>query len=193
LVHPQDEGYWGNVNPVGLRGVYDEAKRFAEAITMAYQRYHALETRICRIFNTYGPRMRLNDGRALPAFMTQALRGDPITVFGDGSQTRSFCYVDDLVSGIHKLLVSPVAEPVNLGNPDEISIRDFAYEVRDITGSSSEVIFRPLPEDDPKVRRPDVSKAYRLLGWEPKVSRQEGLRRTFSYFEASVEMAGRAV
>ncbi|HUF10135.1 MAG TPA: UDP-glucuronic acid decarboxylase family protein [Rhodothermales bacterium] len=193
LVHPQDEEYWGNVNPVGLRGVYDEAKRFAEAITMAYQRYHALETRICRIFNTYGPRMRLNDGRALPAFMTQALRGDPITVFGDGSQTRSFCYVDDLVSGIHKLLVSPVAVPVNLGNPDEISIRDFAYEVRDITGSSSEVIFRPLPEDDPKVRRPDISKAYRLLGWEPKVARPEGLRRTFSYFEASVEMAGRAV
>ncbi|HEX9659542.1 MAG TPA: UDP-glucuronic acid decarboxylase family protein [Rhodothermales bacterium] len=193
LVHPQDEAYWGNVNPVGLRGVYDEAKRFAEAITMAYQRYHALETRICRIFNTYGPRMRLNDGRALPAFMTQALRGDPITVFGDGSQTRSFCYVDDLVSGIHKLLVSPVAEPVNLGNPDEISIRDFAYEVRDITGSSSEVIFRPLPEDDPKVRRPDISKAYTLLGWEPKVARPEGLRRTFSYFEASVEMAGRAV
>jgi len=193
LVHPQDEEYWGNVNPVGLRGVYDEAKRFAEAITMAYQRYHALETRICRIFNTYGPRMRLNDGRALPAFMTQALRGDPITVFGDGSQTRSFCYVDDLVTGIHKLLVSPVAEPVNLGNPDEISIRDFAYEVRDITGSSSEVVFRPLPEDDPKVRRPDISKAYRLLGWEPKVTRQEGLRRTFSYFEASVEMAGRAV
>ncbi|HLE56941.1 MAG TPA: UDP-glucuronic acid decarboxylase family protein [Rhodothermia bacterium] len=193
LVHPQDEEYWGNVNPVGLRGVYDEAKRFAEAITMAYHRYHALETRICRIFNTYGPRMRLNDGRALPAFMTQALRGDPITVFGDGSQTRSFCYVDDLVSGIHKLLVSPVAEPVNLGNPDEISIRDFAYEVRAITGSSSEVIFRPLPEDDPKVRRPDISKAYRLLGWEPKVARQEGLRRTFSYFEASVEMAGRAV
>ena len=193
LVHPQDEEYWGNVNPVGLRGVYDEAKRFAEAITMAYHRYHALETRICRIFNTYGPRMRLNDGRALPAFMTQALRGDPITVFGDGSQTRSFCYVDDLVSGIHKLLVSPVAEPVNLGNPDEISIRDFAYEVRAITGSSSEVIFRPLPEDDPKVRRPDISKAYRLLGWEPKVARQEGLRRTLSYFEASVEMAGRAV
>lgn len=191
LIHPQDEGYWGNVNPVGLRGVYDEAKRFAEAITMAYQRYHALETRICRIFNTYGPRMRLNDGRALPTFMTQALRGDPITVFGDGSQTRSFCYVDDLVSGIHRLLVSPVAEPVNLGNPDEISIRDFAYEVREITGSNSEVIFRPLPEDDPKVRRPDVSKAHRLLGWEPKVSRQEGLRRTFSFFEASVETAGR--
>lgn len=193
LIHPQDEGYWGNVNPVGLRGVYDEAKRFAEAITMAYQRYHALETRICRIFNTYGPRMRLNDGRALPTFMSQALRGDPITVFGDGSQTRSFCYVDDLVNGIQRLLVSPVAEPVNLGNPDEITIRDFAYEVREITGSNSEVIFRPLPEDDPKVRRPDVSKAYKLLGWEPKVSRPEGLRRTFSYFDARVETARRTV
>lgn len=191
LIHPQDEEYWGNVNPVGLRGVYDEAKRFGEAITMAYQRYHALETRICRIFNTYGPRMRLNDGRALPTFMSQALRGDPITVYGDGSQTRSFCYVDDLVRGIHKLLVSAVTDPVNLGNPDEISIRDFAYEVRELTGSSSEVIFRPLPEDDPKVRRPDVTKAYKLLGWKPMVSRQEGLRKTLSFFEASLETSRR--
>lgn len=193
LIHPQDEEYWGNVNPVGLRGVYDEAKRFGEAITMAYHRYHSLETRICRIFNTYGPRMRLDDGRALPTFMTQALRGDPITVFGDGSQTRSFCYVDDLVVGIHKLLVSAVTDPVNLGNPDEISIRDFAYEVRKITGSNSEVIFRPLPEDDPKVRRPDVTKASRLLGWEPKVSRSEGLRKTFSFFEESLETTGRSI
>jgi dTDP-glucose 4,6-dehydratase len=160
---------------------------------MAYQRYHSLETRICRIFNTYGPRMRLDDGRALPTFMTQALRGDPITVFGDGSQTRSFCYVDDLVAGIHKLLVSAATDPVNLGNPDEISIRDFAYEVREITGSNSEVIFRPLPEDDPKVRRPDVSKAHRLLGWLPKVSRQEGLRKTFAFFEKSLETTGRTV
>jgi len=193
LIHPQDEEYWGNVNPVGLRGVYDEAKRFAEAMTMAYQRYHAVETRICRIFNTYGPRMRLNDGRALPTFMSQALRGDPITVYGDGSQTRSFCYVDDLVQGIHRLLVSAVDEPVNLGNPDEISIRDFAYEVRDLTGSNSEIIFRPLPEDDPKVRRPDITKAYRLLGWKPKVSRDEGLRRTVSFFETSVQTAGRPI
>ncbi len=193
LIHPQHEEYWGNVNPVGLRGVYDEAKRFGEAITMAYQRYHAVETRICRIFNTYGPRMRLNDGRALPTFMTQALRGDPITVYGDGSQTRSFCYVDDLVKGIHRLLVSAVDEPVNLGNPDEISIRDFAYEVRDLTGSNSEIIFRPLPEDDPKVRRPDISKAFRLLGWEPQVSRDEGLRRTVSFFQTSVATAGRPI
>jgi len=191
LIHPQHEEYWGNVNPVGLRGVYDEAKRFGEAITMAYQRYHALETRICRIFNTYGPRMRLNDGRALPAFMTQALRGDPITVFGDGSQTRSFCFVEDLVEGIHRLLVSAVTDPVNLGNPDEISIRDFAYEVRALTKSNSEVIFKSLPEDDPKVRRPDISKAFELLGWKPQVSREEGLKRTLSFFEENLEQAGR--
>ncbi|HEY6906161.1 MAG TPA: UDP-glucuronic acid decarboxylase family protein, partial [Ignavibacteriaceae bacterium] len=170
-IHPQPESYWGNVNPIGPRGVYDEAKRFAEAITMAYHRFHGLDTRIVRIFNTYGPRMRLDDGRALPAFVGQALRGEDITVFGDGSQTRSFCYVDDLVDGIFKLLMSDEVEPVNIGNPDEITIREFAEEVVAITGTRSKIIYTELPEDDPKVRQPDISKARRILGWEPKIKR----------------------
>ncbi len=186
LEHPQTEEYWGNVNPVGSRGVYDEAKRFAEAITMAYHRYHSVETRIVRIFNTYGPRMRLDDGRALPAFMGQALRGEPITVFGDGSQTRSFQYVDDLVEGIYLLLMSDEVEPVNIGNPDEISIREFAEEVVALTGSSSTITFEPLPADDPKVRQPDITKAREVLGWEPAVSRAEGLKRTLLYFRDRV-------
>jgi dTDP-glucose 4,6-dehydratase len=189
LEHPQTERYWGNVNPVGFRGVYDEAKRFAEAITMAYHRYHGVETRIVRIFNTYGPRMRLDDGRALPAFMGQALRGEPITVFGDGSQTRSFQYVDDLVEGIYRLLMSDEAEPVNIGNPDEITIREFAEEVVALTGSQSPVAYEPLPADDPKVRQPDITKARRVLGWEPRVSRSEGLRRTLDYFRSRVAPA----
>ena len=184
LVHPQPETYWGNVNPVGPRGVYDEAKRFAEAMTMAYHRFHGVDTRIARIFNTYGPRMRLRDGRALPAFMTQALRGEPLTVFGDGSQTRSFCYVDDLVEGIWRLLGSSEHLPVNLGNPSEMTILQFARGVLAATGSKSRIEFQPLPEDDPKVRQPDISKAKRLLGWEPKVGLEEGLRRTLSYFRA---------
>lgn len=186
LVHPQTEEYWGNVNPVGFRGVYDEAKRFAEAITMAYHRYHHVETRIVRIFNTYGPRMRLDDGRALPAFMGQALRGEPITVFGDGSQTRSFQYVDDLIEGIFRLLMSNETEPVNIGNPDEISIREFAEEVVALIGSSSSITFEPLPADDPKVRQPDISKARSVLNWEPKVSREDGLKRTLAYFREHV-------
>ena len=186
LEHPQTEEYWGNVNPVGSRGVYDEAKRFAEAITMAYHRYHGVETRIVRIFNTYGPRMRLDDGRALPAFMGQALRGEPITVFGDGSQTRSFQYVDDLIEGIYRLLMSEEVEPVNIGNPDEISIRKFAEEVVALTGSSSTITFEPLPADDPKVRQPDITKARNVLGWEPAVSRSEGLKRTLQYFRERV-------
>ena len=185
-IHPQPETYWGNVNPVGLRGVYDEAKRFAEAMTMAYHRYHGVETRIIRIFNTYGPRMRLDDGRALPTFMGQALRGEPITVFGDGSQTRSFCYVDDLVEGILRLLFSDEVDPVNIGNPEEISILDFAREVVELIGSQSEISFRPLPADDPKVRRPDITKARQLLGWEPTVSRRKGLARTLAYFQEIV-------
>jgi dTDP-glucose 4,6-dehydratase len=183
LVHPQPESYWGNVNPVGPRGVYDEAKRFAEAITMAYHRYHGVATRIVRIFNTYGPRMRLDDGRALPAFMSQALRGEPITVFGDGSQTRSFCFVDDLVEGILRLLHSEEAMPVNIGNPGEFTILQFAQHVRDLCGSRSEIVFKPLPTDDPKVRRPDITRARTLLGWEPKVNLEEGLRRTLPYFQ----------
>ena len=182
LVHPQREDYWGNVNPVGPRGVYDEAKRFAEAMTMAYHRFHGVDTRIVRIFNTYGPRMRLNDGRALPAFMSQALRGEDLTVFGDGSQTRSFCYVDDLVEGIWRLLHSDEVMPTNVGNPKEMTILQFAEKVRELTGSRSRIEFRPLPQDDPKVRQPDISKARRLLGWEPKVSLDEGLRRTLEYF-----------
>ncbi|WP_457651255.1 UDP-glucuronic acid decarboxylase family protein [Rhodocaloribacter sp.] len=186
LIHPQPETYWGNVNPVGLRGVYDEAKRFAEAMTMAYHRYHGVETRIVRIFNTYGPRMRLDDGRALPTFMGQALRGEPITVFGDGSQTRSFCYVDDLVEGIFRLLMSDEADPVNLGNPDEITILDFAKEVIRLTGSASTIAFKPLPEDDPKVRQPDITLARERLGWSPKVDRTDGLKRTLAYFEAFI-------
>jgi len=183
LVHPQTEDYWGNVNPIGPRGVYDEAKRFQEAITMAYHTYHGLETRIVRIFNTYGPRMRLNDGRALPAFIGQALRGEDLTVFGDGSQTRSFCYVDDLIDGIYRLLMSDYVYPINLGNPEEITIREFAEEIIKLTGTSQKIVYRPLPADDPKQRQPDISKAREILGWEPKVNRAEGLRKTFDYFK----------
>lgn len=184
MVHPQNEDYWGNVNPVGPRGVYDEAKRFQEAITMAYHNFHGLETRIVRIFNTYGPRMRLNDGRALPAFIGQALRGEDITVFGDGSQTRSFCYVDDLVDGIHRLLMSDYAYPVNIGNPSEISILDFAKEIISLTGSDQKIVFKELPMDDPKQRQPDITRAKEILGWEPKVGRAEGLKRTYEYFKS---------
>jgi dTDP-glucose 4,6-dehydratase len=183
LVHPQSEDYWGNVNPIGPRGVYDEAKRFQEAITMAYHTYHGLETRIIRIFNTYGPRMRLDDGRALPAFMSQALNGEDLTVFGDGSQTRSFCYVDDLVEGIYRLLLSDYASPVNIGNPDEVSLLDFAKEIIALTGTASKIIYKPLPKDDPKQRRPDIRKAQELLGWQPQVARGEGLKRTLLYFQ----------
>jgi dTDP-glucose 4,6-dehydratase len=182
-VHPQDEEYWGNVNPVGPRGVYDEAKRFAEAITMAYHRFHGIETRIVRIFNTYGPRMRLDDGRALPAFVGQALRGEDITVFGDGSQTRSFCYVSDLVDGIFKLLMSNESNPVNIGNPDEITIKKFAEDVIKITGSKSKIVYKDLPVDDPKIRQPDIEKAKRILGWEPKVNRTDGLKITINDFK----------
>ena len=183
-VHPQTEDYWGNVNPIGPRGVYDEAKRFQEAMTMAYHTFHHLETRIVRIFNTYGPRMRLNDGRALPAFVGQALRGEDITVFGDGSQTRSFCYVDDLVEGIYRLLMSDYAYPVNIGNPVEISIKDFAEEIIKLTGTKQKVVYKPLPVDDPKQRQPDISKAKELLGWEPKVDRATGLKITYEYFKS---------
>ncbi|MEM7035833.1 MAG: UDP-glucuronic acid decarboxylase family protein [Bacteroidota bacterium] len=186
LVHPQKEEYWGNVNPIGSRGVYDEAKRFMEAMTMAYHRYHGLETRIVRIFNTYGPRMRLDDGRALPAFMGQALRGEDITVFGDGSQTRSFCYVSDEVDGIFRLLHSDYSDPVNIGNPDEVSILDFAKEIVELTGTGSKIVFKPLPEDDPKVRQPDITLAREILGWEPKVSRREGLAHTVAYFKEKI-------
>src|ERR1700712_2160037 len=184
LVHPQPEEYWGNVNPVGPRGVYDEAKRFQEAITIAYHTFHKLETRIVRIFNTYGPRMRLNDGRALPAFIGQALRGEDLTVFGDGSQTRSFCYVDDLVEGVYRLLLSDYPYPVNVGNPSEITLKDFAEEVLKLTGSNQKIIYRPLPADDPKQRNPAISKAQSLLGWQPKVDRKEGLRITYDYFKS---------
>jgi dTDP-glucose 4,6-dehydratase len=184
LVHPQTEEYWGNVNPVGPRGVYDEAKRFQEAMTMAYHNFHGLETRIVRIFNTYGPRMRLNDGRALPAFIGQALRGEDMTVFGDGSQTRSFCYVDDLVEGIYRLLLSDYHYPVNIGNPNEISLKDFAEEVLKLTGSSVKIVYKPLPVDDPKQRQPDITKAREILGWEPKVGRAEGLKKTYDYFKS---------
>ncbi len=186
-INPQTEDYWGNVNPIGPRGVYDEAKRFGEAITMAYHRYHGVDTRIVRIFNTYGPRMRLNDGRALPAFVSQALKGEDVTVFGDGSQTRSFCYVDDLVDGIFRLLMSNEHEPVNIGNPDEITIGEFAEEVIELLNSDSKIVYKPLPVDDPKVRRPDISKAKKVLGWEPKVSRREGLIKTLEYFKAKVK------
>ena len=186
LIHPQKESYWGNVNPIGYRGVYDEAKRYMEAITMAYHRVHGVETRIIRIFNTYGPRMRLNDGRVLPAFMGQALRGEDITVFGDGSQTRSFCYVDDLVEGIYRLLLSEEVMPVNIGNPSEISILDFAKEIIALTGSKSQIIFKDLPKDDPKVRQPDITRAHEILGWEPKITREEGLKRTLEYFRKVV-------
>jgi len=183
LVHPQHEDYWGNVNPVGPRGVYDEAKRFQEAITMAYHNFHGLETRIVRIFNTYGPRMRLNDGRALPAFIGQALRGENLTVFGDGSQTRSFCYVSDLVEGIYRLLLSNESQPVNIGNPNEISLLEFAKEVITLCGTGSKIEFKPLPQDDPKQRQPDISRAKKVLGWEPAVSRKEGLALTYTYFK----------
>ncbi|MFH1319975.1 MAG: UDP-glucuronic acid decarboxylase family protein [Bacteroidota bacterium] len=186
-VHPQTEDYWGNVNPVGPRGVYDEAKRFQEAITMAYHNYHGLETRIARIFNTYGSRMRLNDGRALPAFVSQALRGEDITVFGDGSQTRSFCYVDDLIDGIYRLLLSDHTLPINLGNPDEITIKEFAEEIINLTRSDSKIIYKDLPVDDPLQRRPDISKAKEILKWEPKVSRSEGLKFTLEYFKSLPE------
>lgn len=182
LIHPQKESYWGNVNPIGYRGVYDEAKRFAEAMVMAYHRFHQVDTRIVRIFNTYGPRMRLDDGRALPTFMGQALRGEDITIFGDGSQTRSFCYVDDLVEGIFRLSQSDFVEPVNIGNPDEISILDFAKEIVSLTGSASRIVFKPLPHDDPKVRQPDTTRAEQVLGWKAVVDRHEGLRRTLEYF-----------
>ena len=184
LVHPQTESYWGHVNPVGPRGVYDEAKRFQEAITMAYHTYHGVETRIVRIFNTYGPRMRLNDGRVLPAFIGQAIRGEDLTVFGDGSQTRSFCYVDDLVEGIYRLLMSDYAQPVNVGNPDEITILDFAKEIIKLTGTDQKIVFNPLPTDDPKQRRPDITLAQSILGWEPKVHRSEGLKITYDYFKS---------
>ena len=187
LLHPQNEDYWGNVNPVGPRGVYDEAKRFQEAITMAYHTYHGVETRIVRIFNTYGPRMRLNDGRALPAFIGQALRGEDLTVFGDGSQTRSFCYVSDLVDGIYKLLLSEYSQPVNIGNPDEISLLDFAKEIIQLTGSKQKIIFKPLPADDPKQRQPDITRAKNLLKWSPSVSRTEGLKITYDYFKSLPE------
>ncbi len=184
LVHPQPEEYWGNVNPVGPRGVYDEAKRFQEAITMAYHSFHKLETRIVRIFNTYGPRMRLNDGRALPAFIGQALRGEDLTVFGDGSQTRSFCYVDDLIEGIYRLLMSDYALPVNIGNPSEISLKEFAEEVIALTGTDRKIIYKPLPADDPKQRKPDITKAKKILDWEPKIGRKEGLKITYEYFKS---------
>ncbi len=189
LVHPQTEEYWGNVNPVGPRGVYDEAKRYMESITMAYHTFHGVDTRIVRIFNTYGPRMRLNDGRALPAFIGQALRGEDLTVFGDGSQTRSFCYVDDLIEGIYRLLLSDYIMPVNIGNPDEISLKEFAEEILEFTrnnpdGYRGKIIYKPLPADDPKQRQPDISKAKKILGWEPKVSRKEGLKITYDYFKS---------
>ncbi len=187
LVHPQNEDYWGNVNPVGPRGVYDEAKRFQEAMTMAYHTYHGVETRIVRIFNTYGPRMRLNDGRALPAFIGQALRGEDLTVFGDGSQTRSFCYVADLVEGIYRLLLSDYSQPVNIGNPDEISLLDFAKEIIQLTGSKQKIVFRPLPADDPKQRQPDITRAKEILGWAPTINRAEGLKITYEYFRSLPE------
>ena len=184
LVHPQQEEYWGNVNPVGPRGVYDEAKRYMESITMAYHTFHNVETRIIRIFNTYGPRMRLNDGRALPAFIGQALRGEPLTVFGDGSQTRSFCFVDDLIEGIYRLLLSDYHLPVNIGNPNEISLKEFAEEVLALTGNATCITYKPLPVDDPKQRQPDITKAKQILGWEPKVNRKEGLKITYDYFKS---------
>jgi len=186
LVHPQKEDYWGNVNPVGPRGVYDEAKRFAEAMTMAYHRFHGVETRIVRIFNTYGERMRVNDGRVVPAFISQALRNEPLTVFGDGSQTRSFCYVSDLVEGIYRLLMSDERMPTNIGNPSEMTVLQFAEEIKRLVGSTAPIDFRPLPEDDPKIRRPDITKAKQLLGWEPVVPLEQGLQRTIDYFRTVV-------
>jgi len=187
MVHPQTEEYWGNVNPVGPRGVYDEAKRYMESITMAYHTFHGVDTRIFRIFNTYGPRMRLNDGRALPAFIGQALRGEDLTVFGDGSQTRSFCYVDDLVEGIYRLLMSDYHLPVNVGNPNEISLKDFAEEILKLTGNKVKITYKPLPVDDPKQRKPDITKAKQLLNWEPKVDRKDGLKITYDYFKSLPE------
>ena len=187
LVRPQNEEYWGNVNPVGPRGVYDEAKRFAEAITMAYHRYHNLDTRIVRIFNTYGPRMRMRDGRVVPNFITQALKSEPLTVYGQGEQTRSFQYVDDLVTGIHRLLESQEHLPVNIGNPHEMTVLEFAQKIIQLTGSKSSIVYKPLPEDDPQVRQPDISKAKRILGWEPKVDLEEGLARTIDYFRQRLE------
>jgi dTDP-glucose 4,6-dehydratase len=186
LEHPQKESYWGNVNPIGPRGVYDEAKRFAEAMTTAYHRFHGLDAKIVRIFNTYGPRMRLNDGRAVPAFMSQALRGEDITIFGSGKQTRSFCYVTDLVDGIIRLMESNVNDPVNIGNPHEMTIEDIATEIVRLTGSSSRLVYKPLPEDDPKVRQPDITRARTLLGWEPKVGLEEGLKKTLAYFKTKI-------
>ena len=187
LVHPQNEDYWGNVNPVGPRGVYDEAKRFQEAMTMAYHTYHGVDIRIVRIFNTYGPRMRLNDGRALTAFMGQALRGEDLTVFGDGSQTRSFCYVDDLIEGIYRLLFTNYTQPLNIGNPEEISLKEFAEEILQLTGVENKLIYRPLPVDDPKQRQPDITRAKELLNWEPRVSRAEGLKITYAFFKSLPE------
>ena len=185
--HPQREDYWGNVNPIGVRGVYDEAKRFAEAMTMAYHRYHTINTHIIRIFNPYGPRMRLDDGRVVPNLMGQALRGEALTVYGDGSQTRSFCYVSDLVEGIYRLLLKDYSEPVNLGNPNEVSILDFAKEILELSGSKSQLDFKPLPQDDPKVRKPDITRARTLLGWEPTVDRHEGMRQTLEYFRGTLQ------
>ena len=190
LIHPQREDYWGNVNPVGPRGVYDEAKRFLEAITMAYNTFHGVETRIVRIFNTYGPRMRINDGRVLPAFFSQAIRGEELTIFGDGSQTRSFCFVEDLVDGIFRLLMSDFSEPVNIGNPDEITIKEFAEEILALVGNNkAQLSYHPLPVDDPKVRQPDITRAREILHWEPKVNRAEGLKRTYEYFQKAVPLA----
>jgi dTDP-glucose 4,6-dehydratase len=186
LIHPQKEDYWGNVNPVGPRGVYDEAKRFAEAMTMAYHRFHGVNTRIVRIFNTYGERMRIRDGRVVPAFISQALRNEPITVFGDGSQTRSFCYVSDLIEGIYRLLMSDEVNPTNIGNPSEMTVLQFAEQIKALVGSTAPIEFRPLPEDDPKVRRPDITKARKLLDWEPRVPLDEGLKRTIAYFRTVV-------
>jgi dTDP-glucose 4,6-dehydratase len=187
LEHPQKETYWGNVNPIGPRGVYDEAKRFAEAMTVAYRRFHGVNTKIVRIFNTYGPRMRVNDGRSVPAFMSQALRNEDVTVFGDGTQTRSFCYVSDLVAGILKLMEAPVNDPVNIGNPQELTIEQIARLIIKMTGSKSQIVYKPLPEDDPKVRQPDITRARTLLGWEPKVSLEEGLTKTIAYFRQKVK------
>ncbi len=189
-VHPQREDYWGHVNPIGVRGVYDEAKRFSEAMVMAYHRAHGVDTRILRIFNTFGPRMRLDDGRVLPNFMGQALRGEPLTVYGDGSQTRSFCYVDDLVEGIERLLNADFHDPVNVGNPSEVTILEFAQEILQLSGSKSPIEYRPLPQDDPRVRQPDITRARQLLGWEPQIDRHEGLQRTLAYFQKKVAAAG---
>ncbi len=188
LIHPQPEAYYGNVNPIGPRGVYDEAKRFAEALTMAYHRYHGVDTRIVRIFNTYGPRMRLNDGRVVPSFLHQALTGENLTVFGDGLQTRSFCYVSDLIEGIYRLLCSTINDPVNIGNPVEMTIMDFAKKIHEVAGGSGEIVFKPLPQDDPKVRQPDITKARGLLGWSPKVSLDEGIRETLNYYKKKLNI-----